>query len=105
MDRNSFWWRMTISVSCIAMAVAERGSLSRRLISPKKSRSESIARMISRPSSERIVTFIRPDRIMKSASPRSCSKKMTASLGNFRRVATARRLSRSSSARPEKSGT
>ena len=88
-----------------AMAVAERGSLSNRLISPKKSLSDKIERMISRPSSERMVTLTRPEMIMNIESPRSCSKKITASLGNFLRTATAMRLWMSASSKPENKGT
>ncbi len=73
--------RDSSSLSSTAMAVAERGSLSRSAISPKKSPAPSMERMISRPSSPRIVTLMRPSRIMKKKSPSSFSKKTTVSLG------------------------
>ncbi len=73
--------RDSSSASSTAMAVAERGSLSRRAISPKKSPGPRTLRMISRPSSPRIVTLIRPWTIVKKKSPSSFSKKTTVSLG------------------------
>jgi hypothetical protein len=50
-------------------------------ISPKKSPGPSMLRMISRPSSPRIVTLMRPATIVKKKSPSSFSKKTTVSLG------------------------
>ena len=78
---KSVRWSDKSSLSSTAIAVAERGSLSSSAISPKKSPGPSMERMISRPSSPRIVTLIRPSRIMKKKSPSSFSKKTTVSLG------------------------
>ena len=78
---KSVRWSDSSSLSSTAIAVAERGSLSRSAISPKKSPGPSMLRMISRPSSPRIVTLIRPSTIMKKKSPSSFSKKTTVSFG------------------------
>src|SRR5712691_4925948 len=89
----------------MAMAVAERGSLSSSAISPKKSPGPRMDRITSRPSSPRMVTLIRPSRIMKKKSPSSFSKKMTVSLGYRRRVARWERLAMSPSDNSAKIGT
>ena len=78
---KSFRCSESSSLSSTAIAVAERGSLSRRAISPKKSPGPSTERITSRPSSPRIVTLMRPSVIVKKKSPSSFSKKTTVSFG------------------------
>jgi len=102
---KSVRWSWSSSLSSTAMAVAERGSLSSRAISPKKSPGPSMDRMTSRPSSPRIVTLIRPSRIMKKKSPSSFSKNTTVSFGKRRRDDRRARLAMSPSVSSEKIGT